>query len=190
MLASTSPWRLKMLRDAGVACTGAAPPVDEEAIQAPDPVALAIARAVAKARSLQAPGVCTLGADQVAHLDGHAFGKPRDADNHRARLRQLRGRAHTLTTAVCLALPPREVVFTEDTVLHFRGDVTDAEIDAYVATGEGSGCAGGYAAEGLGAQLVARIDGDFFNVLGLPLLRVVDALRVMGWRPTFPPPKS
>ena len=57
---------------------------------------------------------------------------------------------------------------------------------AYVATREGSACAGGYAAEGMGAQLIERIDGDFFNVLGLPLLRLIDTLRSLGWRPHFP----
>ena len=66
----------------------------------------------------------------------------------------------------------------------------DEELDTYVATGEASGCAGGYAVEGLGANLIARIDGDYLNVLGLPLLDVVGALRALGWRPTFPRPTS
>ena len=190
VLASTSPWRLRMLRDAGIACTGVTPPVDEDTLQDPDPVRLAELRAAAKARSIHAPDACVIGADQVAHLDGEAFGKPRDPADHVDRLRRLRGRAHTLSTGVVMRHGGAEHAFVEHTVLHFREDVSDAEIEAYVRTGEGSGCAGGYAAEGLGAQLVRRIDGDFFNVLGLPLLRVIDILRGIGWRPTFPEGKS
>jgi septum formation protein len=96
----------------------------------------------------------------------------------------LRGRAHRLVTGVCIVAPGgRELRFVEETVLHGRPDLSDAELAAYVASGEGSGCAGGYAIEGRGAQLFARIEGDYFNVIGLPLFRVVDALRGMGWRP-------
>ncbi|MFZ5477813.1 MAG: Maf family protein [Myxococcota bacterium] len=184
VLASTSPWRLAMLRDAGIACEGVAPTVDEATIADPDPARLAELRAVAKARSIA--GDCVVGADQVAHLDGVAFGKPLGPEDHRTRLRQLRGRAHVLTTGVCVRLHGVEHVFREHTSLHFRADVTDAEIAAYVDTREGSGCAGGYAAEGMGAQLIERIDGDFFNVIGLPLLRLIGTLRALGWRPHFP----
>ena len=179
-----------MLRDAGIVCTGVAPQVDEETVHDPDPVRLAALRAAAKARSIAAPYACVIGADQVAHLDGESFGKPRNPTDHADRLRRLRGRAHTLSTGVLMRHAGTEQAFVEHTILHFRDDVSDAEIEAYVRTGEGSGCAGGYAVEGLGAQLVHHIDGDFYNVLGLPLLRVIDTLRGMGWRPAFPEGKS
>lgn len=188
VLASTSPARLALLRAAGVRCEGRAPGVDESLLLAEDPVGLARIRAAAKAAAVHAPDAVVIGADQVAHLDGEAFGKPLDPDDHRRRLRQLRGRTHTLSTAVTLFHGAARVDLVRHTHLRFRADVSDAEIDAYVATGEGSGCAGGYAAEGLGAQLIESIEGDYFNVLGLPLLDVVGELRRLGWRPDFPAP--
>jgi septum formation protein len=190
VLASTSPARLALLRNAGIACTGVAPPVDESTLHDADPVRLAALRAAAKARSVTAPGACVIGADQVAWMDGEVFGKPTSPSDHRARLRQLRGRVHTLTTGVVLRLEQAEIALRVDTRLRFRADLADAELDAYVATGEGAGCAGGYAAEGMGGQLIAEIDGDFFNVLGLPLLPVIAALRGLGWRPDFRRPHS
>jgi septum formation protein len=185
ILASTSPARIALLRAAGVVHQAVSPGVDESVIQADSPAALALARAEAKALAVD-PGVSVvIGADQVAHLDGAAFGKPTDPADHRARLRQLRGRTHTLCTAVVLRDRERiERHLTECTV-SIRGDLSDAEIDAYVATGEGSGCAGGYAAEGLGASLIASIEGDYTAVLGLPLHLVLGALRGYGWRPAF-----
>lgn len=185
VLASTSPARIALLRQAGVACTPVAPDVDEAAIHAPTPEALAAARAAAKCAAVAVPGAIVLGADQVAHLDGVAFGKPLDPADHRARLRQLRGRTHTLTTAACLRLDDRVVALSVDAHVTFRADVSDDELDAYVATGEGSYCAGGYAVEGLGAALIAAIDGDWTSVLGLPLYAVLGAMRELGWRPAF-----
>lgn len=186
VLASTSPARLGLLRAAGIECLGVAPGVDESRILAPTPQALAIARADAKSSAVQIAGAIVIAADQVAHIDGIAFGKPTDPDDHRVRLRQLRGRTHTLTTAVCVRLDARLERLASHAHLHFRADLTDDELDAYVETGEGSGCAGGYAVEGLGAHLLAAIEGDYFSVLGLPLLEVIDTLRAFGWRPTFP----
>ena len=159
--------------------------MDESRILDPDPVRLAHLRAAAKAAAVVVPDAIVIGADQVAHLGPEVFGKPKDPLDHGVRLRQLRGQTHTLTTAVAIAHAGAVRTLACQTRLRFRADVSDAEIDAYVATGEGSGCAGGYAAEGLGAQLIEQIDGDFFNVLGLPLLDVLGALRALGWRPDF-----
>lgn len=183
VLASTSPARIAMLRAAGIACAAVAPKVDEDAIVAATPAALAVARAAAKCDAVRVPGAVVIGADQVAHLDGVAFGKPAGPDDHRARLRQLRGRTHVLSTAACVRLGERRVALHTDVRVTFRADLADAELDAYVATGEGSYCAGGYAAEGLGGNLIAAIDGDWFSVLGLPLYPVIGALRELGWRP-------
>jgi septum formation protein len=190
VLASTSPARLALMRSAGIDCLGVAPPVDEASLQHDDPATLAALRAAAKARSVDVPGACVIGADQVAWMGSEVFGKPIDPVDHRARLRALRGRTHTLTTAVLLRHGGQELALRADTRLTFRADLLDAEIDAYVDTREGSGCAGGYAAEGLGSQLLATIEGDFFNVLGLPLLPLIGALRSLGWRPSFPRPVS
>lgn len=196
VLASTSPYRLSLLRAAGIAACGVAPTCDESAVTHSDPAELAALRAAAKARSVHVPDAVVIGADQVAHVDGQPFGKPLGPDDHRARLRQLRGRVHLLTVGVLLRVTGpegatlEEHAFTETTALRFRADVTDAEVDAYVATGEGSGCAGGYAAEGHGAQLIERIDGDWTNVIGIPIFRLIGALRAIGWRPSFPTPPS
>ena len=186
ILASTSPARLELFRNAGIACTGVAPGVNESRLQHAEPTALATLRATAKARAVDVAGACVIGADQVAWMEGDVFGKPHDADDHRARLRLLRGRTHTLTTATVIRYGGSEHRLLVETRIRFRADLSDEEIDAYVACGEGSGCAGGYAAEGWGGQLIASIDGDFFNVLGLPLLEVITTLRNFGWRSAFP----
>jgi septum formation protein len=192
VLASTSPHRLALLRNAGIHAEGAAPQCDERIVVDADPVRRALLRAELKARSIARPDAFVIGADQVAHVDGEPFGKPRDPSDHRARLRQLRGRAHTLSVGVCVRAPQRlgggEHSFVEHSTLRFRADLSDGELDAYVATEEGSQCAGGYAAEGLGANLIEHIDGDFTNVIGLPLYRVITLLRAIGWRPVFPAP--
>lgn len=189
VLASASRWRQSLLHEAGVLVDLHPAPIDEAAILAADPRALARLRAHAKAEAVAAlrPEAWVIGADQVAHVDGEPFGKPESPDDHRLRLRRLRGETHTLTTGVCLWMPGKVVEFWEDTRITFRGDITDAEIDAYVATGEGSACAGGYRAEALGAQLIERVEGDWQNVIGLPLYPLVTALRDAGWRPTFRP---
>jgi septum formation protein len=183
VLASTSSARIALLRAAGIVFSAVSPKVDEEQITADGAVALAMARAEAKARAV--PGEIVIGADQVAHFRGRTFGKPRDPEDHRARLRELRGKTHTLTTGVVVLRGDAAIRLTVESRITFRRDLTDEELDAYVATGEGSYCAGGYAVEGLGANLIARIDGDYTNVLGLPLYDVIDALRRLGWRPTF-----
>ena len=187
LLASASPWRLALLRDAGIPCDALPADVDEAALVAADPVATAALRARAKAEAVArlAPDAWVLGADQVAHLDGEAFGKPVSPDDHRRRLRQLRGRTHRLSTAICLIADGARSERVAHTDLTFRADLSDDELDAYVATGEGSGCAGGYRAERLGAQLIARVDGDWSNVIGLPLPEVIGLLRGLGWRPRF-----
>ena len=189
VLASTSPWRLQLLRDAGVPCTPADPQVDEAAIWAADPRALAAARARAKAESVAAirPDALVLGADQVAHLDGEAFGKPRDAKDWLARLRSLRGRTHTLTTGFCLIGQGSRQEQTVDSQVRFRADLDDAELEAYVALGEAAGCAGGYMVERRGAWLIERVEGDWTNVVGLPVFAVVGALRARGLRLSLGP---
>lgn len=173
-----------MLADTGIIATCEPPNVDEDAIAADDPLALALARAIAKAEDVHRSGQCTIAADQVAHLDGVAFGKPLDPADHRARLRALRGRTHTLTTAL-VVMHDETITRLNHSLVTFRADLSDEELDEYVAMGEGSGCAGGYRAEGRGAQLISRIEGDWWNVIGLPLYDLVGLLRAGGWRPIF-----
>ena len=183
VLASTSPWRLALLRDVGLTCEALSSDVDENTIVAPDPVAQALCRARAKALAVarRRPDALVVGADQVAHIDGEAFGKPLDAKDHLERLRALRGRTHTLSTGVALAEGDTLEEFSVDTALRFRADVSDEELMAYVRRGEGSGCAGGYQAERLGAWLIEAVDGDWWNVIGLPIFPLLTRLRARGW---------
>lgn len=185
ILASTSPWRRALLAEVGLAVRCEAPGVDEASDEA-DPEALARELAVRKARAVAArfPDAWVIGADQVAFdLEDRApFGKPRDPADHLARLRGMVGRTHGLVTGLALTGPGFEDVIAEETRMVVRADLADDELAAYVATGEGSGCAGGYAAERRGAFLFARVDGDFFNVVGMPVLRLFELFRHRGWR--------
>jgi septum formation protein len=187
LLASTSSWRLQLLEAAGIPCTAVDPEVDEEAIHHPEPEGLARSRALAKATAVASiyPEKWVVGADQVAHIEGQVFGKPRDRAEWQARLRSLRGRAHRLTTGVALLSPNENRVFSVCTDVIFRGDLEDREIEAYMDLGEARDCAGGYMVERRGAWLVERCEGDWCNVIGLPVLHLVTELRAMGWR--YPP---
>lgn len=181
-----------MLASAGVLAEGHAPPVDEAAILHPDPVSLARLRAIGKARSVAAlrPDAVIIGADQVCWLPAEAdvaatiFHKPTDDVDHLRQLVRLQGRAHTLSSAVCVCVDGVEHVVVEHSVVHLR-PASDAELAGYITTGEGRACAGGYQVEGRGAWLIERIEGDWFNVVGLPLFRVLSLLRQLGIDPPF-----
>lgn len=186
-LASTSPFRIKLLKDAGILVSPAAPPVDEAAITAPTAVGTAEARALGKALAVlrvHQPDGVVIGADQVVHIDGALFHKPTSPRDHREMLGRLRGRTHAVSTAVALARADAEpVVFVEHTYVTMRADLTDDDIAAYVRTGEGAACAGGYEMEHQGILLMERIEGDWSNIIGLPILPLVHQLRRLGWAP-------
>ncbi len=184
ILASTSPTRRKLLEGAGVRVQVEDPRVDEHitAPDGPEGLASGLARRKARAVALHHPGSWVLAADQVVHQGGEIFGKPRNRDDHLSRLKFMRGQTHELITAWVLLGPGDMARGASTTRMHVRGDVDDHELAHYVASGEGTFCAGGYAAEGHGSFLFDRIEGDWFNVLGLPLLDVLTALRARGWR--------
>ncbi|MCB9778355.1 MAG: septum formation protein Maf [Alphaproteobacteria bacterium] len=198
VLASSSRWRLGMLEESGLGVHGVDPGVDEDPLVGSDPVQTARLRALAKARAVarRFPEHLVIGADQVLWQPGgdEAIGKPVDDAAWRARLAAFRGAAHQLTTAVAIEAPAAlggAEAFEQTTTVRFRDDIEDAEIEAYVALGEARGCAGGYMIESRGAWLVAALDGDMRNVIGLPVLALVGSLRRRGWRlrgegrPTF-----
>ena len=172
-------------------CEVLASGVDEGAFTEMDPTRRAEVLAVAKARAVAArlgdPSAVVIGADQVAHLDGAVLHKPKTLERHREQLHMLRGHSHTLVTGVCVLRAENEVVFHETSSIHFRIDLSDEEIEDYLTTGEGRLACGGYQIEGLGPQLIDRVEGDWFNVVGLPVLRVVSELRALGWRPVYIP---
>ena len=184
VLASTSQWRRQILADAGVDAAAVDPGVDESLLVGNGPVETAQIRAAAKARAGAnlRPDALVIGADQVVHMDGEAIGKPVDQADWYARLASMRGRSHQLTTAVALVDEADEEAFHVTTAVRFRADVSDEEIRQYIRHGEASGCAGGYMVERRGAWLVESVDGDWLNVVGLPVLAVVGRLRARGWR--------
>jgi septum formation protein len=142
--------------------------VEEET--AGDPVAVALANARRKAEAIEAhPPELVLGADTVVALDGEIMGKPRDAAHAREYLERLNGRTHEVIGGIAFK---GGAAAHEVTRVTFRR-VDSATLDWYVGTGEWEGRAGGYAIQGAGAALVARIEGDYLNVVGLPLARLL-----------------
>ena len=185
VLASTSPARRALLEQVGLRFVAEAPEVAEALDPAGDPVEQARALALAKARAVAArrPDALVIGADQVLVLEGRVLGKPADEVDARAQLARMAGRRHALITAVALV---GDGIWQgqEKTTLQVR-PLTGGEIDAYVATGEWRGCAGGYRLEGRGLALFERIEGDPTNVLGLPVPLLLGELRRRG-HPLFP----
>jgi septum formation protein len=136
-----------------------------------------VAELNARRKALAIPGELVLGADTVVALDGEILGKPRDAAQAREFVGRLNGRTHEVVGGIALA-SGGEVGATavEVTKVTFK-DSDDATLDAYVATGEWEGRAGGYAIQGRGGDLVERIEGDYLNVVGLPLERLKTLLK-------------
>lgn len=148
-----------------------------------DPVELVLANAELKARAgskLAGADAYVIGSDTDVVLDGQLLGKPGDEAAAARRLRALSGRAHTVHSGVFVLGPGVELRGSESTVVRFR-PLGDREIGAYLATGEWRGRAGGYAVQGFGSSLIAAIEGDLSNVIGLPLpllARLVGSLPV------------
>lgn len=184
VLASASPRRSELLKQIGVRFEVCVSNVAEEADEAslePHEVAAEHARDKALKVAARMPGRLVLGADTVVVLDGRPLGKPADRDEARRMLRSLSGCEHEVITAVALAADDGEgaAVVAEDHVVTqvcFR-KLSEAEIEAYVASGEPMDKAGGYGIQGLGAILVHEIRGCYFNVVGLPLSRTWEMLR-------------
>ncbi|KOG38480.1 nucleoside triphosphate pyrophosphatase [Streptomyces decoyicus] len=179
VLASQSPARLALLRQAGLAPEVVVSGVDEDALTAPTPGELARVLAEAKAAAVAArpetAGALVVGCDSVLELDGRALGKPADAEDATARWKSMRGRSGILQTGHCVidtAAGGRQVSATASTTVRF-GDPTDDEIAAYVESGEPLFVAGAFTLDGRSAPFIDGIDGDPGNVIGLslPLLR-------------------
>ncbi len=147
--------------------------VEEIAVGAPLEVARTNALRKAQAGVAQRPGETVLGVDTVVALDGEIFGKPASAQAARRTLERLSGRTHEVVSGLALATSGNPQVVHEVTKVTFRA-LDDDLVRRYVATGEWSGRAGGYAIQGAGAGLVRRIMGDYLNVVGLPVARLLD----------------
>ncbi|MFF4798323.1 Maf family protein [Streptomyces sp. NPDC001351] len=197
ILASQSPARLNLLRQAGLTPEVIVSGVDEDAVTAPTPAELALALAEAKASVVaarpEAHGALVIGCDSVLELDGEALGKPADSEEATARWKSMRGRAGVLQTGHCVwdTANKRYASGTASTVVRF-GDPSDEEIAAYVASGEPLHVAGAFTLDGRSAPFIEGIDGDHGNVIGisLPLVRRLLAQLGVGITELWAPAES
>jgi septum formation protein len=143
-------------------------PAGVEELTEGDPHVVALENARRKAAAVDGGGVPVLGVDTVVALDGRMYDKPANADEARATLRALSGRTHTVISGIALG----ERISLAETRVTFRD--LDGYLDWYLATGEWRDRAGGYAIQGRGAALVTRIEGDYLNVVGLPVAALLD----------------
>jgi septum formation protein len=176
VLASASPRRQELLRTARIPFTARPADVDEQPLPAEGPEAYVQRLAEAKAKAAWQPGEVVLGADTVVTFDGQLLAKPTDAADARRMLRLLSGKRHQVMTGVCLYDGATCRAAVETTEVEFL-DLTDEEIEAYVATGEPFDKAGAYGIQGAASKFVSRINGCYFNVVGLPLARVYSFIR-------------
>ena len=190
ILASSSPYRRKLLEDAGVEFSVLKPDLDERAIEAPlartgvtpEEVALVLAEAKATAVSEARPGALVIGSDQTLSLGDEMFHKPADVEGARRHLLKLSGRTHHLNSAVVLARNGEAVWRHVSVARMTMRDLEPGFIGRHLAAvGEVAlTSVGAYQIEGRGIQLFEKIDGDHFTIVGLPLLPLLAALRSFG----------
>jgi septum formation protein len=188
ILASASPRRRELLKQAGFTFEVRPAQVNEDPYPDEDPIAYVVRLARHKAKSVLAEissdapvqSAVVLGADTTVTLDGHILAKPEDAADAARMLRMLSGRTHRVITGVAVASAKGTEVAAEITGVQFL-TLADEEIDAYIATGEPMDKAGAYGIQGYAAKWIPRIEGCYFNVVGLPLALVstmLEAVRV------------
>jgi septum formation protein len=191
VLASASPRRQELLRNAAIPFTVEAADIDETPLVGEGARVMAERLASGKARTVsrRQPDSYILGADTVVVVDETMLGKPRDAKEAEQMLRRLSGRKHRVITGVCLISPTgnerpgharegrsREDVRSESTIVTM-GNLSDDEIKAYVATGDPFDKAGGYGIQSVASRWISRIEGDYNNVMGLPVALVYAMLK-------------
>ena len=178
ILASSSPRRQELLKNAGIEFKIAVSYREEvlDSSLTPDKAAINVACQKAREAAKKHPSDCVVGADTIVVLDDKILGKPKDKDDAAAMLKLLSGREHIVYTGVCVIKNGIENCFAEATKVEFY-PLAAEEISAYVETGEPMDKAGAYGIQGFGSVLVKRIEGDFFNVMGFPVARVVRAIR-------------
>jgi septum formation protein len=182
ILASSSPRRQELLREIGIPFQVHAAHINEDQIAGEDAreYALRLSREKAQAVAAHYPQSYVLGADTIVVVDGEVLGKPRDHADAARMLRKLSGRSHEVTTAVSLLAPgARTETRACTTKVYFR-KLTEDEIQQYVAGGEPMDKAGAYAIQGGASRWANRIEGEWSNVVGLPLSLVTDLLRTNG----------
>ncbi len=185
ILASASTRRAEILRDAGFSFAVLSSAVDETPFSGESAHQLVQRLSSAKAELVAARAVgpaIVIAADTEVALEGRVFGKPRSSEDARQTLEKLSGRTHSVVTGITLIrLPDAERrAFVEITNVHFATLSAD-EITYYLATGEPHDKAGSYAIQGYAGRFIPRIEGCYFNVVGLPLARLCRALAELGW---------
>jgi septum formation protein len=181
VLASQSPRRRELLTAAGIPFIVRAPQITEERRSNETALDYVQRLAAEKAEAVAlAPDEIALGADTVVTLGEHVLEKPRDQADACGMLDLLSGKEHQVITGICLRTPARRVVDSAVTRVRFT-TLSPQEIDDYVASGEPMDKAGAYAIQGLASKFIERIDGCYFNVVGLPIPLVYRRLRELGY---------
>jgi septum formation protein len=192
VLASASPRRRELLEQLGLVLVVAAAEIDETPLPGERPadyvrrVAGAKCDAVARVRAGTSPELPVLAADTTVVVAGEILGKPTDADDARRMLARLAGRRHEVSTAYRIRAGENVVERIVTTAVAFRA-LAPAELDAYVASDEWRGKAGGYAVQGIAGAFVTDLRGSHTNVIGLPLAEVLADLQAAGALPRWPP---
>ena len=186
VLASSSPRRRQLLDLVGIAHEVRPANIDETMRPREDPRRHAerLAREKASAIAKRDPDLITIGADTIVVVNRKVLGKPRDTDDAARMLTMLSGREHMVITAVAVSRGRKLRSAVEEVRVRFRR-LRDDEIEAYIATGEPMDKAGAYGIQGYGATIVERIEGDYFAVMGLPVVRLIGLLRDVGVRYRF-----
>ncbi len=186
VLASASPRRQELLRNAGIRFTVQPADIDESPLAGESAQACAerLAREKALAVSRTRPREVVLGADTVVVIDDLILGKPCDSDDAARMLRMLSGRIHTVITGVCLVVPGANSNLRGacESTLVTMCEISEEEIRDYVATGEPTDKAGAYAIQGIASRWIPRIEGDYSNVVGLPVALVYSMMKSAGIR--------
>lgn len=183
ILASASPRRAELLRAARIDFDVMPAHVDESVLPGEKPIAHV--RRLSETKALAVMEQCggerpILAADTVVVVDDRILGKPADEHDARRMLRLLSGRAHEVISGVCLACPAGDVLLDHAATLVEFSPISDAEIDAYVASGEPADKAGAYAIQGLASRFVTRVGGSYTNVVGLPVAVVYSLCKRAG----------
>lgn len=181
ILASGSPRRRELLNTLGLSFRVCPAKGEENAPEGagPEEIVKALSRAKAAEVSRQFAGNLIIAADTIVYLDGRVLGKPKDEADACAMLASLSGRAHEVYTGVTVMLGEDTLCEAECTKVFFR-ELSAEEIDAYVASGDPMDKAGAYGIQGRASLMVERLEGDYFNVMGLPLCRLGQLLNELG----------
>ena len=179
ILASGSPRRRELLKDIGLEFEIYKPDVDESKLdnELPEDLCLRLSRLKAKSVAEKFPDLIIIAADTIVVIDKKILGKPHDREDAFRMLKTLQGREHEVITGVSVALNTKVISHAEHTIVKFIS-MSDEEIREYISTGECDDKAGAYAIQGKGATLIERINGDYFNVVGLPLCLLSKILKM------------